>query len=85
MEQMFNSVYRDVGRALPISLPHVTSAGVEESPKYRLNIDVSGFRPEDIKRILEYVGENFKIYNLTLFVSHSKFSFPKGSDLVHSS
>lgn len=34
---------------LPRALPHASVA--DEKPMYRLNIDMPGFRPEDIKSI----------------------------------
>ncbi|XP_032785434.2 alpha-crystallin A chain [Daphnia magna] len=52
MERTFNSLYQDVGRTfnqsmLPRALPHASLA--DEKPMYRLNIDMPGFKPEDIK------------------------------------
>lgn len=53
MERTFDHLYRDVGRslnaALPRAIPHASLAAGDEKPMYRLNIDLSGFRPEDIK------------------------------------
>lgn len=50
MEKTFNHLYRDVGRVfkVPRALPTITSSH-EEGNVYRLNIDMAGFKPEDIK------------------------------------
>ena len=50
MERTFNHLYRDVGRVfhVPRALPTITSTN-EQGNVYRLNIDMTGFKPEDIK------------------------------------
>lgn len=40
---------RTVSSNLPRALPHVTTATDTNSNLYQLNIDMSGFKPEDIK------------------------------------
>ena len=52
MERTFNHIYQDVGRslnaALPRAIPHASIAD-DNKPMYRLNIDMAGFKQEDIK------------------------------------
>ena len=50
METSFNHLYQDIGRTfrVPRAVPTLTT-GNEEGHTYRLNIDMLGFKPEDIK------------------------------------
>ncbi len=55
VERTFDRLYRDISHpfnALQAAIPHVTSAATQDANNqmYRLNIDMNGFRPEDIKR-----------------------------------
>lgn len=58
MERTFNHLYQDMGRTLnatlPRALPHA-SVAEDNKPMYRLNIDMPGFKPEDIKSMLSNV------------------------------
>ena len=42
-------MWRSVNNNLPRALPHVSSASSDNSNLYQLNIDMGGFKPEDIK------------------------------------
>lgn len=52
MERTINHLYQDLGRSLnatlPRALPHASVVD-DNKPMYRLNVDMYGFRPEDIK------------------------------------
>nr|CAH0107097.1 unnamed protein product [Daphnia galeata] len=53
MERTMNHLYQDVGRnfnqaMLPRAIPHASLAD-DQKPMYRLNVDMSGFKPEEIK------------------------------------
>lgn len=53
VERTFDHLYQDMNRSLNplhMAIPHVTSAAANDNGMYRLNIDMAGFRPEDIKR-----------------------------------
>jgi hypothetical protein len=55
MERTMNHLYQDVGRnfnqaMLPRAIPHASLAD-DQKPMYRLNVDRSGFKPEEIKSI----------------------------------
>lgn len=63
MERTMNHLYQDVGRnfnqaMLPRAIPHASIAD-DQKPMYRLNVDMSGFKPEEIKSIKFYLSSQF--------------------------
>ena len=69
MERTMNHLYQDIGRnfnqtMLPRAIPHASIAD-DQNAIYRLNVDMSGFKPEEIKSIeFVFLLKNFvnKVY-----------------------
>jgi HSP20 family molecular chaperone IbpA len=70
MERTMNHLYQDIGRnnfnqtMLPRAIPHASLAD-DQKPVYRLNVDMAGFRPEEIK------GRTFYYYYFLILVGRT--------------